>query len=128
LDIAKTYKNRATNEIVRIYYVDDRETGTSLSKRTSLGHHAQGRWHYYVWLFNNDLEYFFRSPTPFLKAAVMLPIVSWYSGRTLKHACRALNSATGKLLVAFASPMSALIYLFDRANTFYKRSRDGRVT
>lgn len=67
LDIAKTYKVRGINEVFRIYYVDDTKTGASLTKRKSLSDGAPGRLHYYVWLLNNDLQYFFRSPTPFLK-------------------------------------------------------------
>jgi glycosyltransferase involved in cell wall biosynthesis len=128
LDIAKAYKTRAANEVVRIYYIDDTETGASVSKRASLGHYALGRWYYYIWLFNNDLEYFFRSPPPFLKAAVMLPIVSWYSGQTLKSAWHALKSVPASLLVGLTLPLSALIYAFDRARTSYWRSREGRVS
>ena len=74
LDMAKTYKNRAVNEIVRVYYIDDSEPGVTVALKRRLAAHAEGNWHYYVWLLNNDLEYFFRAPLPFLKAAVMLPV------------------------------------------------------
>ena len=49
--------------------------GETLSKRRSF-EDAPGRLHYYIWLLNNDLGYFFNSPAPFLKAAVMLPVVA----------------------------------------------------
>lgn len=126
LDIAKIFKARAANEIVRVYYVDDSETGATLSKRRSLGDHAPGRWYYYVWLLNNDLEYFFQLPTPFLKAAVMLPIAGWFSGQTPGHALAALKSRPAKLLVLSALPLSALLYAFDMARSFFwpaKRKR-----
>jgi hypothetical protein len=116
-DIAKKYKSRAVNEVVRIYYVDDAETGPSVSKRASLGHYALGRWYYYIWLFNNDLEYFFQAPQPFLKAAIMLPVVSWYSGQTLNDMWHALKSTPARLLVGLAVPLSILVYAFDRART-----------
>ncbi len=120
LDVAKTFKTRWLNEVLRIYYVDDAEAGATLSKRASLGDNAAGRWHYYVWLLNNDLEYFFHSPTPFLKAAVMLPIVSWFSGQTLRRALAALKSRRAKLLVLSALPLSALLYTSDRIGVLIK--------
>lgn len=115
LEIAKKYKSRAMNEVVRIYYVDDPDTGSTLSDRKSLTDHALGRWHYYVWLLNNDLGYFFRSPLPFLKAAVMLPIVGWGSGQALSRAIAALQGGSAKALVFAALPISALLFTFDRA-------------
>jgi glycosyltransferase involved in cell wall biosynthesis len=123
LEIAKSYKSRAVNEVVRIYFIDDVNTGPSLSKRANLGKSALGRWHFYIWLFNNDFEYFLRSPLPFLKAAVMLPIVGWYSGQPLNEASRAIKRISAKLLVGSVLPLSALIYVYDRAKTSYGQSR-----
>ncbi len=37
--------------------------------------------HYYIWMLNNNLEYFFRSPTPFLKGAALVSTVSWFRGK-----------------------------------------------
>ena len=113
LDVAKVFKTRWLNEVVRIYYVDDPETGATVSKRVSLGDHAVGRWHYYIWLLNNDLEYFFQSPMPFLKAAVMLPVVVWFSNRTFMQSLQALSSRWAKLLVLSLIPASILLCLFD---------------
>jgi glycosyltransferase involved in cell wall biosynthesis len=116
LGIAKNFKTRWTNEIVRIYYINDRETGPTLSQRASLGDHALGRWHYYTWLLNNDLAYFFYSPTPFLKAAIMLPIVGWFSGKSLRQELM-LDRFLAKILVWLAVPLSLLLYGVDRART-----------
>lgn len=118
-NIAKSFKTRWSNEVLRIYYVDDLETGATLSKRGSFGDHALGRWYYYVWLLNNDLEYFFHSPVPFLKAAAMLPILGWFSGQTLRQAFDALKFRPAKLLILSALPLSALLFVFDRARAFY---------
>jgi glycosyltransferase involved in cell wall biosynthesis len=109
-NIAKSFKTRWSNEVLRIYYVDDLETGATLSKRASFGDHALGRWHYYVWLLNNDLEYFFHSPVPFLKAAVMLPIVGWSSGKSVRETVTSLNRFLAKILVRLALPFSLLLY------------------
>src|SRR5262249_35674834 len=123
LEIAKSYKSRAVNEVVRIYFIDDVSTGPSLSKRANLGKSALGRWYFYIWLLKNVFEFSFRSPLPFLKAAVMLPIVGWYSGQPLNEASRAIKRISAKLLVGSVLPLSALIYIYDRAKTSYGQSR-----
>ncbi len=114
LDMAKTYKNRAVNEIVRVYYIDESEPGVTVALKRRLAAHAEGNWHYYVWLLNNDLEYFFRAPLPFLKAAVMLPVAAWITGHGLGASLQALCGVAAKALVVAALPASALIFVLDR--------------
>jgi glycosyltransferase involved in cell wall biosynthesis len=114
LDIAKTFKSRFINEVVRIYYIDDAEPGVTVAKKRDLGAHATGRWHYYLWLLNNDLEYFFQSPRPFLKAAAMLPIVGRFSGQTTRDTFGALKCWPAKFLVLATLPFSVLLYVFNR--------------
>ncbi len=113
-DIAKTFKTRWLNEALRIYYVDDPERGRQSARQAARGHHALGRWHYYIWLLNNNLGYFFYSPTPFLKAAVMLPIVSWYSGQSFRTALRSLEKPSARALVLLAFPLASPLYTADR--------------
>jgi glycosyltransferase involved in cell wall biosynthesis len=114
LDIAKTYKTRCINEVFRIYYVDDQKTGATLTKRTALDDGARGRLHYYVWLLNNDFEYFFRAPKPFLKAALMLPIVARFSGESLCRVLTSVDKPSARLLVWMVLPAASLVYVFDR--------------
>jgi hypothetical protein len=112
--MARTYKCRAVNEIVRIYYIDDAEPGVTTAIRRRLAAHAEGNWHYYIWLLNNDLEYFSSAPMTFVKAAVMLPVVAWLTQRGLGHSLRELRSIAARSLVIAALPTSSLIYLMDR--------------
>jgi glycosyltransferase involved in cell wall biosynthesis len=114
LDMAKTYKCRAVNEVVRIYYIDQTEPGVTTAIKRRLAAHAEGNWHYYIWLLNNDLEYFFRAPKPFLKAAVMLPVVAWITKRGLGRTLHELQSLAAKLLVVMTLPASFLIFAGDR--------------
>jgi glycosyltransferase involved in cell wall biosynthesis len=114
LEIAKKYKRRCVNEVFRIYYVDDDQTGATLTKTKRLDQNAPGWLYYYVWLLNNDLSYFFFSPPQFLKAAVMLPIVSWFSGQTFRQTLKSLRNFSAKALVCSAISFSILLYLFDR--------------
>jgi glycosyltransferase involved in cell wall biosynthesis len=114
LDMAKTHKIRWVNEIFRVYYVDDHATGTTLTGSRDMDRSGPGRLHYYIWLLNNDLEYFFRSPAPFLKAALMLPIVAWTSGQSFARALASLAVYPAKLLVLLAFPFALLLYAFDK--------------
>lgn len=115
LEIAKNYKDRCVNEVFRVYYLDDDQTGATLSKKKGLTDNAPGRMHYYIWMLNNDLEYFFHSPMPFLKAAVMLPIVSWASGQRLGATLKALHSTQARFLLISALPLAGFLSLFARA-------------
>ena len=115
LEIAKNYKDRCVNEVFRVYYVDDDQTGATLSKKNGLTDNAPGRMHYYIWMLNNDLEYFFHSPMPFLKAAVMLPVVSWASGQRLGATLKALHSTQARFLLISALPLSGFLSFFARA-------------
>jgi glycosyltransferase involved in cell wall biosynthesis len=121
LEIGKRYKARFINEVVRVYFTNDHKTGAQLSKRKSLGENAPGRMHYYIWLLNNDLDYFFYLPTPFLKAAVMLPIMAWSSGRSLRETSQALKSYFAKMLVWLALPFASLLYAQDKLRAHVKR-------
>jgi glycosyltransferase involved in cell wall biosynthesis len=114
LDMAKRFKTRAVNEVVRIYYIDDTEPGVTTAIKRRLAAHAEGNWHYYIWLLNNDLEYFFSAPKPFVKAAVMLPVVAWITGRALGGTMRQLRGLAAKSLVVMALPASLLIFIMDR--------------
>ena len=109
LEVAKHYKMRCVNEVFRIYYVEDDCTGATLTRKETFADNAPGRLYYYTWLLNNDLEYFTHSPGPFIKAAVMLPIMALHTSRSLKGAIGALNSAFAKALVFFALPVSLLL-------------------
>jgi glycosyltransferase involved in cell wall biosynthesis len=115
LEIAKTYKERCVNEVFRIYYVDDLKTGATLSGRNTLREDAPGRLYYYLWLLNNDLEYFFNSPAPFLKAAVMLPIVARFADHSLPDVLTRLHKASARALVWSVLPLSIVLFAFASA-------------
>jgi glycosyltransferase involved in cell wall biosynthesis len=119
-EMAKTFKSRCMNEVFRIYYVDDAETGATLTKRKSLSDGASGRLYYYVHLFNNDLEYFFHSPIPFVKAAIMLPIVTRYSGQSFRSSLASLKKPLARVLVFLALPFALLFYCADRISSLIK--------
>lgn len=105
---------RFVNEVFRIYYVDDRETGATLTGRRNIAQGAPGRVYYYLWLLNNEMEYLVLAPLPFIKAAAMLPVVSRYAGRSLRDIWWELKNWRAKLLVIAAVPLSLLLSIFFR--------------
>ena len=107
-DIGKKYRLRWVNEPLRIYYQADEGTGATLS-RHSLLQNAPGKLYYCKWLLNNDLDFFLKAPLPFVKAAVLLPLVAVVSGAGVADAWRGLHSWKGRLLLLAASPLAALV-------------------
>ncbi len=120
LQCARSYKIRCVNEVFRIYYVDDTQTGPTLTSRRNLAREAPGRIHYYIWLLNHEIEYFRRAPLPFVKAAAMLPIVARYSRRPLRDIFRELDSWSAKLLVFTALPLSLILSVYLRSKAQLK--------
>ena len=114
LDVAKPFETRAINEVVRIYYVDAAEPGVTVSKKRTIYRSRHRPMAYYIWLLNNDLEYFMRSPMPFLKAAIMLPAIAWTSGRGLGRTLGSLQTVAAKALVTIALPASLLVLIAHR--------------
>jgi glycosyltransferase involved in cell wall biosynthesis len=119
MDIAKRFKSRAINEVVRVYYVDEAELGVTTARKGNLDAHAAGRWRYYIWVLNNDLEYSFRAPLQFIKVAALLPALGWFSGQKLNETMTALKYRQARLLVTAMLPFSALLYVVDKV----KRSK-----
>jgi glycosyltransferase involved in cell wall biosynthesis len=117
LEISKNYKIRYVNEVFRIYFVDDDDTGPTLTKTKMLDENAPGRSYYYVWLLNNDLNYFFHSPLPFLKAALMLPMAGWSSRQRIGRTLAELETFPARALVLLGLPIASLLYVFDRLRT-----------
>jgi glycosyltransferase involved in cell wall biosynthesis len=124
LEIAKRFKMRCVNDVFRIYYQDDRRAGATLTRRKGLGDGALGRLYYYTWLLNNDLEYFSRSPIPFIKAAVLLPAMSLFAGQPLARAFSSLTSPFAKALVVLGLPTSLLLYAYDKVCTCLGKGYD----
>jgi glycosyltransferase involved in cell wall biosynthesis len=112
LQAARKYKIRCVNEVFRIYYVNDNETGATLTSRRNIAKSAPGRTYYYLWLLNHEMDYFWRSPAPFIKSAAMLPVAARYSGQRLADIWRELQSWRGRLLVIAALPLSLTLSLY----------------
>lgn len=105
-------KIRCVNEIFQIYNVSSGLTGATLTGRRNVAKSAPGRLHYYLYLLNNEMEYFRHAPGPFIKAAAMLPLVTRYAGRSPRGVWRELENWRAKLLVLAVLPLSLLLGIF----------------
>ena len=118
-EVAKARKIRWVNETFRIYYTG--EDGGSLSSGNhSLRESAPGRMDYYIWLLNNDLEYFFRFPKPFLMAAVMLPLVARLSNCSITSTVMSLENRLAKALILVVLPIGFTLYVIDKARSVFR--------
>lgn len=110
LQMSRRYKRRYVNEVFRIYYrFEARERGKTLSSKSNLATSSPGRLYYYCWLLNQELDGFGRSPLPFFKAAVMLPIVARRSGQSLRGVFASLTHFPAKCLVALGLPLGYML-------------------
>lgn len=115
LQMSRVYKRRYVNEIFRIYYrCESGEPGENLSSRANPAINAPGRLYYYLWLLNNELEYFWRSPTPFVKAAVMLPILARFSNQSFSSTLKSLKGRAARAIVLLALPFALLLHATSR--------------
>jgi hypothetical protein len=109
LQTANEYKIRFVNEFFRVYHTEDENTGATLSSRHNIAASARGRQYYYAWLLNNEIKNFSRAPMPFIKAAVMLPVVALYAGQSRQDMWRELKGWRGRFLVLAAYPLSLIL-------------------
>jgi glycosyltransferase involved in cell wall biosynthesis len=121
LQMSKNYKRRYVNEVLRIYYrFENKEPGKNLTNRASISTNAPGRFYYYLWVLNNELEYFWRSPIPFAKAAVMLPVLARFSNLSFRDLFQSLKTSAAIILVLLAFPFALAIYASNRAFVLFK--------
>jgi glycosyltransferase involved in cell wall biosynthesis len=119
-EVAKTRKIRWVNETFRIYYINGRSDGSTLTSRSNLHESAAGRMDYYVWLLNNNLKYFFHSPKPFLTASVMLPLVARLSNCSITSTVMSLENRLARALMLVVLPIGFALYVIDRARWVFR--------
>lgn len=131
LEIGKFYRVRWINEVIRIYLRNERQVGDTLTSKANLRSSAAGRQEYYVWLLNNDFEFFALCPKPFLKAAAMLPSVAWLSQERVWSVIGELKDAKAKALVLAMLPVAIGLYglylISSPLATFLSRARRFRA-
>ncbi|MFA5161073.1 MAG: glycosyltransferase family A protein [Elusimicrobiales bacterium] len=109
--IARHYKTRYINEVLRIYWIEPRSgamTGGGFASACAAGY---GYWHQNV--LNTELDWFRFAPLDFLAAAAHYARFSFHGGLNLSWQWRGLRPAARALWLA-AFPLGFLAFLSDK--------------
>jgi glycosyltransferase involved in cell wall biosynthesis len=124
--IARSYKTRYVNEVLRIYWNEDTQ-GAQLSTGalSSATASALALWHRSI--LNDDLDWFRAAPASFLRSAVYYSRFSFDSGAGVLEQRRQLTTAPAQLLWLLAIPLGVTVSMWDRARlSGPKRAHRGR--
>jgi glycosyltransferase involved in cell wall biosynthesis len=110
--IATKYKTRYINEVVRIYYIEAKES--IMKPRAMPKSSAWATSDYNLFLINNFFTYSQYQPSAFLKYFVLYTSYASYSGQPFVKIIKQIKSPLSKLIAFFLYPVS--IYYRSRKN------------
>lgn len=122
--IARFYKTRFVNEILRVYHVQDSKGSDQLSRslsdirETISKKYAIGGSLYYEFLLNNDISWLRFKPMEFFIYAINDIRFSLHSRKTLRRVLKGVYTLKGKILVLIAGPIAIPLYLCESKNVF----------
>ncbi len=120
--IARIYRTRFVNEILRTYYVEDFKGSDQLSKSLNdikeiiSKKYAMGCAFYYKSLFNDDIKWFRYEPMKYFVSAISYIRFSLHCGKLLNNIYKEIHTLEGKILILFASPIAIILYFLDSKN------------
>ncbi len=123
-NIARNYKTRFINEMLRIYYQQDYMGSDQLSqslsdiKKTTAESYAIGSSIYYEFLLNNNINWFRFDPIEFFLYAINYVRYSLHSKKPFKYIFNGINNFRGKMITISVAPMGTLLYLCESKNIF----------
>jgi len=124
-EIAKKYKARFSNEVLRIYYQD---VPSIMRKPVHPMRNLDGLRFAILYALNNDLDFFFQRPSDFIRKAMNFARFSMHFRITLSKQFASLTTIWGKLLWLTMLPLASVIFCLDvaRDNTpnAAKRARE----
>lgn len=104
--IARRFKTRFVNDVLRIYYVE----GPSMVHEVSPAKNAFGRHLFYAQVLSEETGWFWVSPTTLIKSAINYSRSSMHAGISLRDQAAAIRSASGKTLWLATVPFGQLLY------------------
>jgi glycosyltransferase involved in cell wall biosynthesis len=117
--IARHYKTRYVNEVLRVYHV--REGGQAISgggtrhaRALALGHRV---------VLDHEMNWFGRAPLSFLRSAAHYVRFSLHAGCRMPDALRALETRAARSLVLLAGPVGIAAFVHDRLSTWWRSLR-----
>ncbi len=113
--IARHYRTRYVNEVLRIYYIAERPDQLSaLGSRIRL---AKELAIWYRRVLEQELDWFAVAPVRFVASAVNYVRFSLHAGSGLGRAIRSVKTPGARVLAALAVPVGVAVYLRDRMAT-----------
>jgi glycosyltransferase involved in cell wall biosynthesis len=108
--IARKYKTRYVNEVLRVYYTDQ----PSLTRAGAPGRDAAGGQMAQLMKLNHELDYFKCAPLEFCRAAARYVRFSFHYGMGIQEQVGQITNALGKVLWVLGLPVGIAVYLRDR--------------
>jgi len=110
--LAKRYKTRYINEMLRIYYHEpgaERLSNQSQPKRYAAGH---ALWHQTI--LNDEIQFFYYSPLAFIRSAIHYIRFSRYTGDSVGTQWKGLHKSMARILWLICYPIALLVIILDR--------------
>jgi glycosyltransferase involved in cell wall biosynthesis len=111
--IAKKYKTRYINKIVRIYYVDDKHSVNQLSQVSDPYKHCKGYAHWHRTILNEEINWFWYAPIKFFKSGVHYSRFSFLCGLGVVEQYKALTNKKSVFLWILLCIIGKLVSLRD---------------
>jgi glycosyltransferase involved in cell wall biosynthesis len=115
--IAKSYKTRFVNEVLRIYFIQNAFSSDQITHSLSdPSRNAAGGVFYYELRLNEEIMWFRFAPWDFFRSAVNYVRFSLHSGMGISRSLRKIQPALAKSLVLFALPLGGALYALEKRN------------
>lgn len=111
--IARRYKTRFVNEVLRIYWSDGSPASDQLT-RWQLSRRAYGHLLWDLSVMNEQIDWFRYAPLQFMRSAAGYVRYSYHTGVGVFRQVKQLNNLLAKALWLMMWPVGLLIYLADR--------------
>lgn len=111
--IARKYRTRYVNEVVRIYYTEEGSLVNSQKTIGKLRAIAEGSSYAYREFIDHDWEWFFCAPLKFIKISANQTRFTWHLRRSGRGVAYHPTTVAGKMLKAIAWPIGFGIFLYD---------------
>jgi hypothetical protein len=116
--IARRYRTRFVNEVLRVYWTDQVASNSQPADRSV---NAPGRLLAAEDHLSNDLRWLRTDPLDFMREAVIYVRSAWTVGRGLQQQVAALKPGRARALWLIALPGGTLVYLVDRLKQWRPR-------
>jgi glycosyltransferase involved in cell wall biosynthesis len=108
--IARKYKTRFVNEILRIYWIEP----ASIIRNGNPARHAIGSQISNLTVLNEEIDWLRVAPLSFLRSAIHYSRFSFHTGTSISDQFKDIDTAGGKFLWLIMLPFGYLVYLMDR--------------